>query len=125
MIHEIILKYSSIFPENILENFKSKFNWAFKYVMTRRISISDEFRRTFIVPLADFINHGEDLARFGLFNKQYEKTNCENRPNEYITVSSFLNFSKVLGKECEDFFNYDGDSDSILQTLYRYLRLKE
>ena len=43
--------------------------------MTRRISICDSFRRTFIVPLADFVNHGQDMVRFGLMNKEFESLN--------------------------------------------------
>jgi hypothetical protein len=40
--------------------------------MTRRMQISDDFKYTFLVPFADFVNHGEDMVRFCLINSKYE-----------------------------------------------------
>lgn len=44
---------------NISEaSFAELFKWSFKYVMTRRMQISTQYEKTFLVPFADFINHG-------------------------------------------------------------------
>jgi hypothetical protein len=55
--------------------------------MTRRMRVCDIYTGTFLVPLADFINHGADMARFSLFNKQFELNSCKNRPDNYISLS--------------------------------------
>jgi len=46
--------------------------WAFKYVMSRRLSISNEYKYSYLVPLVDMVNHSESMSRFCIINQEYE-----------------------------------------------------
>lgn len=67
------------------------YDWAYKYVMNRRLSISHSYPYTFLVPFIDMINHGEDKVRFGLIKLEYEKL----KPKFYENNNP--NLSKILG----------------------------
>lgn len=40
--------------------------------MSRRLSISNNYDYSYLLPLIDMVNHGDNTCRFGLINEDYE-----------------------------------------------------
>jgi hypothetical protein len=72
------------------------------------MQVSDSLDATFLVPFADFVNHGEDRTRFGLFNVQLE---LENFANKQETQRTEKKCSELLDLDVQNLVSQEVSQD--------------
>ena len=68
---KILLNYPKIFPKGSYN--KNLFIWCFEFAMSR--CFGWVLPGTFLIPLADCMNHNKRGVNYFLFNKKFEENN--------------------------------------------------